>query len=52
MNDNEDIIFDINGKIIGINSAIISQTGGSIGLGFAIPSNSAKKIIGQLIKCA
>ena len=36
-------LFDINGKIIGINSAIISQTGGSIGLGFAIPSNSAKK---------
>ena len=43
-------LFDINGRIIGINSAIISQTGGSIGLGFAIPSNSAKKIIGQLIE--
>ena len=43
-------LFNINGKIIGINSAIISQTGGSIGLGFAIPTNSAKKIIGQLIE--
>jgi len=36
-------LFNIDGKVIGINSAIISQTGGSIGLGFAIPSNSAKK---------
>jgi len=41
-------LFNAEGKVIGINSAIISQTGGSIGLGFAIPSNSAKKIIQQL----
>ncbi len=41
-------LFNIEGKVIGINSAIISQTGGSIGLGFAIPSNSAKKIVQQL----
>ena len=41
-------LFNVEGKVIGINSAIISQTGGSIGLGFAIPSNSAKKIIQQL----
>ena len=41
-------LFNINGEVIGINSAIISQTGGSIGLGFAIPSNSAKKIVQQL----
>ena len=41
-------LFNIKGEVIGINSAIISQTGGSIGLGFAIPSNSAKKIVGQL----
>ena len=41
-------LFNIKGEVIGINSAIISQTGGSIGLGFAIPSNSAKKIITQL----
>ena len=43
-------LFNIDGEVIGINSAIISQTGGSIGLGFAIPSNSAKKIINQLIE--
>ena len=41
-------LFNIQGEVIGINTAIISQTGGSIGLGFAIPSNSAKKIIQQL----
>ena len=41
-------LFNIEGNVIGINSAIISQTGGSIGLGFAIPSNSAKKIVQQL----
>ena len=41
-------LFNIDGEVIGINSAIISQTGGSIGLGFAIPSNSAKKIVQQL----
>ncbi len=42
-------LFNIEGEVIGINTAIISQTGGSIGLGFAIPSNSAKKIIQQLV---
>ena len=41
-------LFNVNGEVIGINSAIISQTGGSIGLGFAIPANSAKKIVLQL----
>ena len=41
-------LFNTNGEVIGINTAIISQSGGSIGLGFAIPSNSAKKITKQL----
>ena len=41
-------LFNIDGEVIGINTAIISQTGGSIGLGFAIPSNSALKIVNQL----
>ncbi len=41
-------LFNLKGKVIGINTAIVSQTGGSIGLGFAIPSNSAKKIVQQL----
>jgi len=41
-------LFNIEGEVIGINTAIISQTGGSIGLGFAIPSSSALKIVNQL----
>ena len=41
-------LFNLDGEVIGINTAIVSQTGGSIGLGFAIPSNSAKKIVKQL----
>ena len=43
-------LFDLDGRVIGINTSILSETGGSIGLGFAIPSNSAKKIVYQLEK--
>lgn len=44
-------LFDLEGKVIGINTAIIAPgASGSIGLGFAIPSNSASKVIDQLIK--
>src|SRR5215207_3375742 len=38
------------GELIGINSQIFSPTGGNIGIGFAIPSNMAKDVLGQLIK--
>ena len=41
-------LFNISGEVIGMNTAIISQSGGSIGLGFAIPSSIAKKIVNQL----
>jgi len=37
------------GEMIGINTAIISPTGGSVGIGFAIPVNTAKRIIPELI---
>jgi S1-C subfamily serine protease len=37
------------GEIIGINTAIVSPTGGSVGIGFAIPANTAKRIIPELI---
>ena len=37
------------GEIIGINSAIISPSGGSVGIGFAIPVNTAKRIFPELI---
>ncbi|WP_026870505.1 DegQ family serine endoprotease [Inquilinus limosus] len=40
--------FDISGKVIGINSAIYSPSGGSVGIGFAIPSNLAKTVIAQI----
>ena len=43
-------LFNVKGEVIGINTAIISQSGGSIGLGFAIPSSSALKIVNQLIE--
>jgi len=41
-------LFDMDGKVIGINTAIFSPTGGSIGLGFAIPSSLAEPVIAQL----
>ena len=37
------------GELIGINSQIVSPTGGNIGIGFAIPSNMAKSVMSQLI---
>ncbi len=43
-------LFNIDGKVIGINSAIYSPSGGSVGIGFAIPSSGAQPIITQLIK--
>ena len=42
--------FDVNGRVIGINTAIVSPSNGSVGIGFAIPSNLAKPIIQQLRK--
>jgi serine protease Do len=41
---------NINGEVIGINEAIYSPTGSYVGIGFAIPINSAKKIAAELIK--
>jgi serine protease Do len=43
-------MFDMQGRVIGINTAIYSPSGGSVGIGFAIPSNLAKPIIDQLMK--
>jgi serine protease Do len=43
-------LFDMDGKVIGINSAIYSPSGGSVGIGFSIPSSGAQPIIKQLIK--
>jgi len=43
-------LVNTNGQLVGINSQILSQSGGSIGIGFAIPSNMAKTVMDQLIK--
>src|SRR5271167_3883206 len=40
--------FNLNGQVIGINTAIYSPNGGSVGIGFAVPSNAAKSIVAQL----
>ena len=41
-------LFNMNGDVIGVNTAIISPSGGSIGIGFSIPSSIAKGVIAQL----
>ncbi len=43
-------LLDAKGRLIGINTAIISQTGASIGIGLAIPVNMVKKVLGDLVK--
>jgi serine protease Do len=41
-------LFDMYGKVIGINTAIVSPTGGSIGIGFAVPAKTAAAVVEQL----
>src|SRR6516165_9818955 len=41
-------LFNLEGEVIGINTAIISPSGGSIGIGFAVPSKTAVAVIDQL----
>jgi serine protease Do len=41
-------LFNMDGDVIGINSAIYSPTGGSVGIGFSIPSNAARNVLAQL----
>jgi serine protease Do len=45
-------LFTQDGKVIGINTAILSPSGGSIGIGFAIPSNAVKTVVAQQISPA
>ena len=40
--------FNLDGQVIGINTAIYSPNGGSVGIGFAVPSNVAKAVVAQL----
>ena len=41
-------LFNLNGKVVGLNTAIFSPSGGNVGIGFAIPINIAKNIVPQL----
>lgn len=43
-------LVNLQGELIGINSAIFSRTGGNMGIGFAIPSNMAKTVMNSLVK--
>lgn len=43
-------LFNLKGEVIGINTAIISPSGGSIGIGFAVPTELAQNIVQQLIE--
>jgi len=43
-------LIDSKGKVIGINTALISQTGGFMGISVALPINRAKKVAGQILK--
>ncbi len=43
-------MFNVAGEVIGVNTAIYSTTGGSVGIGFAIPSSMAKSVVKQLIE--
>jgi len=43
-------LVDVNGNVIGINTAIYSPNGGSVGVGFAIPSDQAQKVVAKLMK--
>jgi serine protease DegQ len=43
-------LVDINGQLLGVNTAILSGTGGNIGIGFAIPSNMVREVVSQLLE--
>ena len=42
-------LLNLKGEVIGINTAIFSQSGGSVGIGFAIPVNMVKRVVDQLV---
>lgn len=43
-------MFNMRGEVIGVNTAIFSPTGGSVGIGFAVPSNIVRNVVDQLAK--
>lgn len=43
-------LLDVKGRLIGVNTAIISRSGSSAGIGFAVPIDTVKRVVGQLIR--
>jgi Do/DeqQ family serine protease len=43
-------LVNLRGELIGINTAIYSQSGGNVGIGFAIPANNVRQVVDQLVK--
>jgi serine protease Do len=43
-------LFNLKGEVVGINTAIFSPTGGSVGIGFSVPANTARSVVSQLAK--
>src|SRR5207244_11065713 len=43
-------LVDVDGRLVGINTAIFSQSGGNMGIGFAVPSNLSRAIMDQLVR--
>ena len=43
-------LFNLKGQVMGINTAIFSPSGGSVGIGFSVPANTAKNVINQLVQ--
>jgi Do/DeqQ family serine protease len=43
-------LVDVNGNLVGINTAIYSETGGSVGIGFAIPASTARQVMESLVR--
>jgi serine protease DegQ len=43
-------LIDLNGELVGINTAIISPAGGNVGIGFAVPANIAREVMRQLLE--
>jgi Do/DeqQ family serine protease len=43
-------LVDLNGRLIGINTAIVSPAGGNVGIGFAVPSTMAREVMDQLVE--
>ena len=43
-------LVNLRGELIGINTAILSKSGGNVGIGFAIPTNMARQVLDQLVK--